>query len=65
MNRRYGPTPRADWCEVGDRVEGLPGGMQGLVKRIVTGHTIPQVTVDWDSGSTGRHTITTLRKVTP
>ncbi len=61
------PTPRAEWVREGDTcvsgvVAGMPHQMFGKVLWIDYKLSIPQARVLWDSGSTGTHIITTLRK---
>lgn len=62
------PTPKNEQVQVGDSCESVfakpDQGMQGVVQRIVRTASIDYALVKWSSGSTGRHTITTLRKVT-
>lgn len=60
---QHTPTKRAEQVKVGDLCESIVGGMVGRVVRIVGRSTIATAVVKWDSGSTGRHTITTLRRV--
>jgi siroheme synthase len=61
------PTPRSEWAEVGDTVVATldERAMRGVVLNVVDKkmQSIPYAVVKWASGATGRHTITTLRKV--
>ena len=61
------PTPRAEWVRDGDTcvagvVAGTPNQMFGKVLWVDHKLSIPQARVLWDSGSTGTHTISTLRR---
>jgi hypothetical protein len=57
------PTPKRDWVSVGDRCTATPeASMTGIVLRIVPTSSTPYAVVQWPT-SVGRHTITTLRRV--
>lgn len=60
--RPFAPTPRREWAREGDLVECGPGS-RGVVLKVRDPGSVPYATVRWASGSTGRHTISTLRKV--
>lgn len=58
------PTNKKDWVAVGDKVVANGQSMRGVVVRIVERqHGLHTVVVEWESGSTGRHTISTLRRL--
>lgn len=60
------PTPRAEWVKPNDLCKvGAFGTMIGVVISIRYDTAIPQAKVKWASGSTGIHTITTLRNAVP
>lgn len=59
------PTPRTAWPAVGDTVAAGPDLMRGVVVRIVPATSLPYAVVKWASGSTGRHTLTSIRRVEP
>jgi hypothetical protein len=57
------PTPKRNWVRVGDRCT-AGGTMPGTVVRIIRrSDGLPTAVVRWASGSTGRHTITTLFRI--
>jgi hypothetical protein len=65
VGKPFPPAKRGEYVAVGDTVVALdgPDAMRGVVKRVNLDRAVPQATVKWASGSTGRHTITTLRRV--
>jgi hypothetical protein len=57
------PTKKGEYVRVGDRVT-AGSSMAGVVEKILPReHGLASVLVKWESGSTGRHTITTLRRI--
>lgn len=57
------PTPKAEWVKIGDCVTAGRGMNGNVIKIIARNNGLPTVVVLWSSGSTGRHTITTLHRV--
>lgn len=59
------PTPKSEWVKEGDRCTCILPEItgQGTVRKVTRAFSIPHVTVQWDVGMRGNHTITILRKV--
>lgn len=55
------PTPRREWVKPGEDCTHGDGDMVGRVLRVVITSSVPYAVVRWPV-STGRHTITNLRK---
>jgi len=59
-------VPSSDWVKKGDTCHHVGATMKGVVKKILKrSHGLHTAVVEWESGSTGHHTISTLVKVEP
>ena len=57
---RQAKPSRLGAIRAGQNVRSIIGGMRGVVLRVVETASTPYAVVKWSSGSTGRHTVTTL-----
>ncbi len=64
LKRAGTPTKKSDYVRAGDICVSVFAAipMSGVVVKINDKTTIPQAVVKWESGSTGTHTITTLKR---
>lgn len=58
-----GPTQKRDFVSIGDTVVVTGQNMVGKVLRVVPSSSLPYAVVQWPT-SIGRHSITTLQKIT-